>query len=88
MERLSLATVQDRIKELLATRLDVHPTLLAEADGETPLIGAGIGLDSVEALALAAAVEEAFGIEIAADDFTTELFSSLARLSSYVVERV
>ena len=56
--------VEERIKRLLATRLRIGPEVLATSDARTSLLGRGIGLDSVEALALAVAIEEEFDIEV------------------------
>ncbi len=44
---------------------------------EVGLLGHGIGLDSVEALALANALEEAFSIEIDDDALRPEAFESV-----------
>jgi hypothetical protein len=43
------------IKELLAGELEVDPVMLSDADAGTPLLGLGVGLDSIEALRLATA---------------------------------
>jgi acyl carrier protein len=78
------ATIEDRIKQLLAARLQVSPDVLAESGTETSLLGRGIGLDSMEALALANAIEAEFDLEIADDDLTRELFATIGSVAAYV----
>jgi acyl carrier protein len=76
--------IEQRIKQILASQLDVDPDTVAQSGPQTPLIGRGIGLDSVEAMALAVGIEEAFDIEIPDADLTTDLFQSIAALADYV----
>lgn len=79
--------VESRIKHLLVSRLRVDPAILAASDGDTCLLGRGIGLDSVEALALAIAIEEEFDIEVDDEDLTTALFETISSVATYVRQR-
>ena len=72
------------IEQLLISDLQVHPDVLAQSDLETPLLGRGIGLDSVEALTLALALEREFDIQVRDEDLTVELFASIGNLAEYV----
>jgi len=72
------------IKELLAGELEVDPVMLSNADAGTPLLGLGVGLDSIEALRLATALERRFAIQIPDANLTAELFSSIGVLAGYV----
>lgn len=74
----------DTIKRLLIEELDVEPDRLSQADGGTPLLGLGVGLDSIDALRLATALERQFDIEIPDESLTAELFSSVGSLAVYV----
>jgi len=76
--------IEERIKALLAARLQIPPDVLATSGAETSLLGRGIGLDSMEALTLANAVETEFGIAIADDDLTVELFATIGSVTDYV----
>ena len=76
--------IEDRIKQILAARLQISPEILANSGAETSLLGRGIGLDSMEALALANAIEAEFDLEIADDDLTRELFATIGSLAAYV----
>ena len=72
------------IKRVLIAELDVEPDRLSHADAATPLLGLGVGLDSIDALRLATALERRFDIEIPDDSLTTELFANVGTLAAYV----
>ena len=77
-------TIEERIKALLAMRLQIPGDVLAASDAETSLLGRGIGLDSMEALTLANALESEFGIAIPDDDLTVELFATIGSVAEYL----
>ena len=79
--------VEERIRQILISRLDIEPSIVAASNLDTPLLGRGIGLDSVEAMALAVGIEEEFDIEIPDEDLTAGLFQSIAALADYVQKR-
>ena len=69
------------------TAADIIPTarLFSLEDG-------GLGLDSIDALEIALAVNEQFGVEIRMDDDTNEdtlkaIFNSLESLDAYIKEQ-
>lgn len=52
---------------------------------EAPLFGEGLGLDSIDALELAVALSQQYGLQLRADDEDNKkIFSSLRELSAYV----
>lgn len=76
------------VKRLLIDTLQADSAIIENADAQTPLLGRGIGLDSVEALRLALGLENAFDISIPDADLNVELFSSLGALAQYVARKV
>ncbi len=80
--------IQSRIKQILIDDLELDDALVRSADETTPLLGRGIGLDSIEALRLALGIENAFDISIPDKDLTLELFASLNALTEYVAHKV
>lgn len=84
---MNLDEIQAIIKQLLIDDLQVDAAMLENATADTPLLGRGIGLDSVEAMRLALGLENAFDISIPDADLTVELFSSLGNLAAYVQAR-
>jgi acyl carrier protein len=83
-----LRDIIETIKHILISDLEVPPAVLAESGPATPLLGRGIGLDSVEAMALATGLEMEFDIEIGDEDLTVDLFQSFATLAEYVLQKV
>ena len=52
---------------------------------EEPLFGAGLGLDSIDALELALAVSKAYGVQLRSDDERNHrIFSSLRTLTAHI----
>lgn len=63
MEKDSEKELSTRVKEMLvrALRLKISPE---DIKNDTPLFGAGLGLDSIDALELVLALEKEFGVRI------------------------
>ena len=76
------------IKRLLVAELDAEPHLLSHADAATPLLRLGVGLDSIDALRLATALERQFDIQIPDASLTAELFASVGTLAVYVSRQI
>ncbi len=79
--------IEETIKHLLISQLEIHPTLVAESDSTTPLLGRGIGLDSMETLTLVAGLEEAFQIHIDDEELSVDLFQNIGTLAAYVLQK-
>jgi acyl carrier protein len=75
--------VATRVKILLVQvlQIDIDPEDIAD---DEPLFSDGLAADSMVALELVAAIEEAFGIEVTDDELRVELFESLRGLVEYV----
>ena len=87
MDRTSLRT---EVKELLVSGLRLTIDAREIAD-EVPIFGrddsgAGLGLDSIDALELVVLVEERFNITIPDEDVGKKAFSSVAALVDFIVE--
>ncbi|MGW8181940.1 MAG: acyl carrier protein [bacterium] len=77
-------TVEQRIKDILVRELEIDPSLMDGVDSNTPLLGRGIGLDSMETLTLVTGLEQEFGIQVDDDELTTALFHTLGTLAEFV----
>jgi len=52
---------------------------------DAPLFGAGLGLDSIDALEIAVAVAQRFGVQLRAEDEATKrVFASLRSLAQHI----
>lgn len=85
---MSRAHIERTIKDLLIDDLQVDAALLNGAGAHTPLLGRGIGLDSVEALRLGLGLENAFDLSIPDADLTVDLFASLGALTDYIEDKL
>ena len=88
MASVSLEHIEDTIKEILAVELEVDLRAHGADTSNTPLLGRGIGLDSIDALTLVTALEKRFDIEVSDDDLTVALFKSIRTLADYVWRKV
>ncbi len=79
--------IESAIKQILIDDLQVDAAQIQNADASTPLLGRGLGLDSVEALRLSLGLENRFEIQIPDADLTVQLFSSLGALTDYVYRK-
>ncbi|MFO1394641.1 MAG: phosphopantetheine-binding protein [Steroidobacteraceae bacterium] len=76
---------EKELAELLVESLNLEEVRPDEIDPEAPLFGAGLGLDSIDALELALAVSQRYGIHLKADDENNRrIFSSLKALALHV----
>lgn len=72
------------LKELIVKELDVRDRKPSEIDDDAPLFGAGLGLDSLDALQLAMAVEEHFGVLVPEGEAGKAVFASVSALAAHV----
>ena len=73
------------LAELLVDSLNLEGVAAAGIDPEAPLFGAGLGLDSIDALELALAISKTYGFQLRSDaDENQRIFASLRALSAYI----
>lgn len=73
------------IKKLIVESLALEDVAPEEIETEAPLFVEGLGLDSIDALELAMALEERFGVQIGEDpDENRAIFASVASLAAFV----
>lgn len=71
------------IKELIVSSLRLERTPESIED-QAPLFGSGLGLDSIDALELAVAIERKYHVTIPDEKVGKQAFSSVAALADYV----
>lgn len=77
--------LEDELKQLIVDTLALEDVVPAEIDASQPLFGAGLGLDSIDALELGIALQRKYGIKL--DAPTTDLrphFASVHCLALFV----
>ena len=81
MDRVALRT---EIKELIIRELNLEGKTPSELDDEAPLFGTGLGLDSLDALQLAMAIEERYELRLPEGDEVRPIFASIAAIADFV----
>jgi acyl carrier protein len=76
--------VKQDIKRLIVKELDLRGKTEADIADDLPLFGGGLGLDSLDALQLATALEERFDIRMPDDQESKGIFRSVETLAAYV----
>lgn len=73
------------IKRLIVDALMLEDVRPEDIDSEAPLFGEGLGLDSIDALELAIAIDRRFGVKIEAEDERNkEIFRNVASLARHI----
>jgi acyl carrier protein len=84
MEAMS-ESLEREIKELIVEALMLDDVSADDIDSSAPLFVEGLGLDSIDALELAIAIDKKYGVKIKAEDENTrEIFRSVKNLAAHV----
>jgi acyl carrier protein len=75
---------QIALANLIITGLRIEDMKAEQIDPDAPLFGAGLGLDSIDALELAVIVERQYGVRIADMESGKQAFASLAVLDRFI----
>ncbi len=78
--------LKSEIKQLLIKELDIRDRSETDIVDDEPLFGEGLGLDSLDALQLAMAIEERFGVKVPEGDAARPIFASVAALAEHVAK--
>ena len=78
-------TLERELKELIIDALMLEDMAVDDIDDDEPLFVEGLGLDSIDALELAMAIDKKYGVRIKADDEQNkQIFSNVRSLAGYV----
>jgi acyl carrier protein len=82
-----MQALEHELKELIVESLMLEDVKPAEIESSAPLFVEGLGLDSIDALELAMAIEKRFGVKFQPDDDRNrEIFSSVRSLAQYIAQ--
>jgi acyl carrier protein len=77
--------LERQIKELIVRSLNLEGVSPETIQSDAPLFGAGLGLDSIDALELAMALRKRYGVKIEANDAENrKIFFSVRALAEFV----
>jgi acyl carrier protein len=78
-------SLEDQLKDLIVEALALEDVDPSEINIEEALFVEGLGLDSIDALELALAIQEKFGVATSPDDERNrELFFSVKTLADFI----
>jgi len=81
----AISGLESELKRLIVEALVLEDISPDEIESEAPLFVEGLGLDSIDALELAMALEERFGVKIEDDpDENRRIFASVRSLAEFV----
>ena len=73
------------LKELIIDALMLEDVGVTDIESDKPLFASGLGLDSIDALELAMAIEKKYGVKIKPEDEANRrIFANVRSLAEYV----
>jgi acyl carrier protein len=81
---MEASDIKLEIKRIIVKELDLRGKTEADIPDDLRLFGGGLGLDSLDALQLATALEERFGVTIPDDEESKSIFRSVDTLATFV----
>lgn len=81
-----LARIKKSLKEMLVTELSLDDVKPEDIKDDDPLFGAGLGLDSLDAVEIVVLLQRNFGIEIKDMEQGREIFFSIETLANYIYD--
>lgn len=81
------AELEKEIKDLIVEALMLDDVTADEIESDAALFVEGLGLDSIDALELAIAIDKKYGVKIKAEDESTrDVFRSVRSLAAHVAK--
>jgi acyl carrier protein len=81
-----MQSLADELKEKIIATLTLEDVTPGDIKEEAPLIGEGLGLDSVDVLELVVMLERDYGIIIQEREVAVNAFASLRSLESFILQ--
>ncbi len=83
----SQSPAERELAELIVRAVNLEAVAAEDIDPAAPLFGAGLGLDSIDALEIALEISKRYGFQLRSDDAENHrIFGSLRSLSRYIEE--
>ena len=78
----------DELKQLIIDSLDLEDVKPEDIDPKAPLFGAGLGLDSIDALELGVAIQKKYHVKLDANSADTrQHFQSVENLAKFITSQ-
>lgn len=72
------------LKTYIIEQLNLRQFKPEEIDADEPLIGGGLGLDSIDALELIVMIEKNYGVKISNPEEGRKILSSIRHIAAYI----
>lgn len=80
-----MSDIEAELKSLIVEVLMLEDVTPDDIDSEAAIFGEGLGLDSIDALELALAINKRYGVRIKSDDERNrEIFRSVRNLAKFI----
>ncbi|HEY8088917.1 MAG TPA: phosphopantetheine-binding protein [Polyangiaceae bacterium] len=83
---MDVPELRSHLKRLIVAELNLKGRDPETIDDDAPLFGAGLGLDSLDALQLAMSIEEKLGVRIPEGEEARAVFRSVRTLADHVAK--
>ncbi len=78
--------LMDELRTKLITQLKLSDIAPADIDPDAPLIGEGLGLDSIDTLEILVILQKDYGVTVPDVNAGRKVFSSLRSLAQYITD--
>ncbi len=83
---MSTDEIEPQLKQLIVEALLLDDVTVGDIDTDAALFGEGLGLDSIDALELAIAIERRFGVKIQPnEEDAPRVFASVRSLAAHII---
>ncbi len=79
--------LKEELKELLVSTLNLEDMSPSDIPDDEPLFGAGLDLDSIDALELVLQLEKKYGIKIGNSEESKQALGSIQILADYIEQQ-
>ncbi|PRQ03695.1 acyl carrier protein [Enhygromyxa salina] len=84
----SQTELERELKQLIVDALKLEDTAPEDIDSAEPLVGDGLGLDSIDILELAMAIHRRFGVKTGSDDDQNrEVYNNVRSLAAFILDQ-
>lgn len=83
---MNSAQLRTELKRLIVTELNLKGRDPDAIEDDAPLFGAGLGLDSLDALQLAMVIEEKLGVRIPEGEEARAIFGSVRAIADHIAK--
>jgi acyl carrier protein len=81
---MSQSPLHDRVKKMIIEELKLEDMRPEDIDGDAPLFGEGLGLDSIDALTLVVGIDKEFGVKIKDEGAGDQAFRSVNAMVEFL----